>query len=90
MVVVRHAVWMSGNLGIKGKYFTFWQNLAQMVIGPSVAQSKFKHRAGNSCDQVCDITQANALGGKAANDTVEAAHEESSSWRFVIIRASLH
>lgn len=90
MVVVGRAFWMRRNLGIEGEYFTLWQNLAQMVIGPPVAQPKLKHRAGNRGDQIGDMTQANALGGEAANNAIEAAHEISASAQYVIISASRH
>ena len=65
---------MSGDLAFEDEYVALWQKVAQVIIGPPVAQPKFEHRARDSGDQVHCMAQAVALGSEAADEAVEAAH----------------
>jgi hypothetical protein len=70
---------MRGYLAVKYINTAVGKKRAQMVVGPPVAKSKLKYVPLNTADKIRRAFETSALSDKAANRTVESAHNLSSS-----------
>jgi hypothetical protein len=58
----RHAIWMSCNPTIADVDFPIREQLAQVVVGPTIAEPKLKHLPVQLLDQAGRHIEAGALG----------------------------
>ncbi len=70
MRVVGDAVGMGGDAAVEDEDLPPWENLAQMVVGASVAEAELDHRARDVADQARRRGQAVALGDHAPDEGI--------------------
>ncbi len=68
---------MRGYLPVKYKNFTVGKKRAQMVVAPPVAKPKLKYVPLNIADKIRCTLETSALSDKAADRTIESAHNLS-------------
>ena len=75
----RYAIRMCSDLPLANIDFAAWQELAKMIISPTVTEAEFEHLAIYVANQMRGAIQARALGFETPYKTIKPAHEQSSS-----------
>ena len=70
---------MRRNPALANVDFPIWKQLAQMVVGPAVAEPELKHVPIQVPDEVGSQVEAGALSLQAADKTVEPAQDDQAA-----------
>ena len=73
----RHAIGMRRNPALADVDFPIRKQLAQMVVGPSVAKPKLKYFSLHFPDKTSRQIEAGALRLQSADEAVEPTHNQS-------------
>ncbi len=70
----RHAIGMRRHPPLADIDLPIWKELAQMIVGPTVAEPEFEHEPIQFLDETSRQIEAGALGLQSAYEAVEPAH----------------
>jgi len=70
----RYATGMRRDLLLANIDFAVWQELAKMIVSPTVTEAKFEHLSSEIANQMRRAIQARALGFETPYKTIKPAH----------------
>jgi hypothetical protein len=69
-----HAIGMRRNPPLTDVNLPIWKELAQMIVGPAVAEPELEHKPIQFLNETCRKIEASALSLQSAYEAVEPAH----------------